>query len=50
MNKVYYDMFLERLKEKIGADRPETWDEKTKLKKGMTWQAPERPGAFTEPS
>lgn len=35
-------MFLERLKEKLGMEKPDTWDEKIKLKKGMTWQAPER--------
>lgn len=40
LNKVYYDMFLERLKDKIGFDKPDIWDEKLKLKKGMTWQAP----------
>lgn len=33
-------MFLQRLKDKVSIDKPETWDEKTKLKKGMTWQAP----------
>lgn len=39
LKKVYYDMFLERLNQKIGNDRPETWNEKIKLKKGLTWQA-----------
>jgi hypothetical protein len=43
-------MFLERLRDKMGVDKPETWDEKTKIKKGMTWQAPERTIPFTEPS
>lgn len=40
LNKVYYDMFMERLREKMGVEKPDLWDEKTKLKKGMTWQAP----------
>lgn len=31
-------------------DRAETWDEKTKLKKGMTWQAPERSMQMSDPT
>ena len=39
-------MFMERLRDKMGMDKPQTWDQKTKLKKGMTWQAPERGSQF----
>lgn len=35
-------MFMERLREKTGEEKNEAFDEKNKLKKGMTWQAPER--------
>lgn len=33
-------MFQERLRQKLGMEKPETWEEKSKVKKGMTWQAP----------
>lgn len=46
LSKVYYEMFMERLRDRMGMDKPETWDEKAKLKKGMTWQAPERSSQF----
>ena len=51
LNKVYYDMFLEKLKEKAGPEsRFDRWEDKEKShgpsqnKKGMTWQAdPQKP-------
>ena len=42
LKKVYYDMFMDRLREKTGNEKTEIFDEKTRLKKGMTWQAPDR--------
>ena len=35
-------MFMDRLREKTGNEKTEIFDEKTRLKKGMTWQAPDR--------
>ena len=40
LNKVYYDMFLERLKEKNNLEKSENlWDNDKNFNKGMTWQA-----------
>lgn len=43
LNKVYYDMFLERLNNKVIASNDSNWEQVTQINKGMTWQAPERP-------
>jgi len=50
VNKVYYDMFLERLKERVPEIKSERWDEpkNNNANKGMTWQA-ERSPNYTEP-
>lgn len=41
LNKVYYDMFLDRLKERGPEVKMEKWDDakNNNLNKGMTWQA-----------
>lgn len=46
LNKVYYDMFLERLKERGQNDtKSEKWDDSrnNNMNKGMTWQAERSP-------
>lgn len=51
LNKVYYDMFLDRLKERSTTElKQEKWDDSknNNLNKGMTWQA-ERSPALIEP-
>ena len=50
LNRVYYDMFLERLKERQPDTKSERWDDSknNKMNKGMTWQA-ERSPNYTEP-
>jgi hypothetical protein len=50
LNKVYYDMFLERLKERQPETRSERWDDSknNNINKGATWQA-ERSPNYTEP-
>lgn len=48
LNKVYYDMFIERLREKVGGEKADTWDINQKVKKGMTWQA-ERSAPLADP-
>ena len=41
LNKVYYDMFLERLRERQPETRSERWDDSRnkKMNQGATWQA-----------
>lgn len=40
LNKVYFDMFIQRLKEKTGTDKGnDRWDDRPNINKGMTWQA-----------
>lgn len=50
LNKVYYDMFLDRLKERGPEVKMEKWDDakNNNLNKGMTWQA-ERSPHLAEP-
>lgn len=51
LNKVYYDMFLERLKERgMPETKSERWDDSknNNMNKGMTWQA-ERSPNYAEP-
>ena len=46
LNKVYYDMFLERLKERgMPETKSERWDDSknNNMNKGMTWQAERSP-------
>ena len=46
LNKVYYDMFAERLKEKTHSEsKQERWDDQknNNVNKGMTWQAQKSP-------
>ena len=46
LNKVYYDMFLDRLKERgIGETKSERWDDSknNNMNKGATWQAERAP-------
>lgn len=51
INKVYYDMFLERLRERVTPEvKQEKWDDSknNNVNKGMTWQA-ERSPNLVEP-
>ena len=45
LNRVYYDMFLDRLRERSGEDRQgRRWDDQNaNINKGATWQADRSP-------
>jgi hypothetical protein len=45
LNKVYYDMFLDRLRERAPEAKQEKWDDNknSNFNKGMTWQAERSP-------